>query len=275
MNYLIWAIVLLLVLAAVYFILICPRLWNKPDYSVLKGVHYAHRGLHDNQTDAPENSLKAFEKAVDAGYGIEFDVQLSKDYIPVIFHDATLERMCGIQGNVWDYTAEELQAMKLADSAETIPTLARALELIGGRVPLIIEYKLHVPRTEVCQLADEILQGYQGIYCIESFHPLAVTWYRTNRPEIIRGQLSKDFTKDEKTKGKLVFWALTHLLTNVLTRPDFIAYNYRHAHMLSRRICRKLGSLAIAYTVRDQQSYEKVKKDFDLFIFDSFIPREK
>ena len=182
MNYLIWAIVLLLVLAAVYFILICPRLWDKPDYSVLKGVHYAHRGLHDNQTDAPENSLKAFEKAVDAGYGIEFDVQLSKDYIPVIFHDATLERMCGIQGNVWDYTAEELQAMKLADSAETIPTLARALELIGGRVPLIIEYKLHVPRTEVCQLADEILQGYQGIYCIESFHPLAVTWYRTNRP---------------------------------------------------------------------------------------------
>lgn len=257
--------------AGLYGFLVAPRMMNKPDVSVLKGVHYAHRGLHDNKSDAPENSMKAFKKAVDAGYGIEFDVQLSKDKIPVVFHDATLNRMCGVDGNVWDYTLEELQQMKLADSEETIPTFTDVLELVDGKVPLIIEYKLDVPSTEVCEIADPILKEYHGIYCIESFHPFAVQWYRKNRPEVIRGQLSQDFSKEEKYKGKLVYWALGNLLTNVLARPDFIAYNHRDAGMFSRKVCSLMGALPVAYTIKSQEEYEKAKNQFELFIFDSFI----
>ena len=105
---------------------------GKPDRAPFMGVHYAHRGLFNNQTSAPENSLAAFKKAVQLGYGMEFDVQLSKDDVPVVFHDATLKRMCGIEGNVWDYTVEELQKMKLGQSNETIPTLEQVLEVVGG-----------------------------------------------------------------------------------------------------------------------------------------------
>ena len=72
-----------------------PRMMGRPDYAPLMGHYYAHRGLHDNETDAPENSMAAFRKAVDTGYGIELDVQLTKDRIPVVFHDESLKRVCG------------------------------------------------------------------------------------------------------------------------------------------------------------------------------------
>ena len=257
--------------AGLYAFLVAPRMTNKPDVSVLKGVHYAHRGLHDNETDAPENSMKAFQKAVEAGYGMEMDIQLTKDKIPVVFHDETLNRMCGVEGKVWEYTFEELQAFKLAKSEERIPKFEDVLKLVDGKVPLIIEYKLDVPSTEVCEIADPMLQNYNGVYCIESFHPFAVKWYREHRPEVIRGQLSQDFSKEEKYKGKLIYWGLSNLLTNVLTRPDFIAYNHRDADIFSRKFCSLLGALPVAYTIKSQEEYEKAKDQFELFIFDSFI----
>ena len=257
--------------AGAYAFLVAPRMINKPDVSVLKGVHYAHRGLHDNHSDAPENSMKAFKKAVDAGYGIEMDIQLTKDKIPVVFHDETLNRMCGVEGKVWEFTCEELQKLTLAESEERIPKFEDVLALVGGKVPLIVEYKLDVPSTEVCEIADPMLQAYNGIYCIESFHPFAVKWYREHRPEVIRGQLSQDFSKQEKYKGKFIYWLLSNLLTNVLTRPDFIAYNHKDADMFSRKVCSLMGALPVAYTIKSQEEYEKVKDQFELFIFDSFI----
>lgn len=260
-----------LLLAAVYLFLIAPRMIGKPDVSALRGVHYAHRGLHDNKSDAPENSMKAFQKAVDAGYGIELDVQLSKDEIPVVFHDETLNRMCGVDGKVWQYTLEELQKMKLADSDETIPTFEAVLKTVGGKVPLIVEYKLDVPSTKVCDIADPMLKNYRGTYCIESFHPFAVRWYKLHRPEVIRGQLSEDFMKVEKYKGKPLYWILSNLMLNFLGRPDFIAYNHKDCKNVSRRLCTKLGALPVAYTIKSQEQYENVKNEFDLFIFDSFI----
>ena len=257
--------------AGAYAFLVAPRMMNKPDVSVLKGVHYAHRGLHDNHSDAPENSMKAFQKAVDAGYGIEMDIQLTKDKIPVVFHDETLNRMCGVEGKVWEFTFEELQKLTLAESEERIPKFEDVLALVGGKVPLIVEYKLDVPSTEVCEIADPMLQAYNGIYCIESFHPFAVKWYREHRPEVIRGQLSQDFSKQEKYKGKFIYWLLSNLLTNVLTRPDFIAYNHKDADMFSRKVCSLMGALPVAYTIKSQEEYERVKDQFELFIFDSFI----
>ena len=103
-----WLIALLILVLA-YLFLIAPRIIGKPNRSPLFGVHYAHRGLFDNETYAPENSIAAIQKAVEAGYGIEFDVQLSKDNVPVVFHDASLKRMCGVEGKEWEYTIEELQ----------------------------------------------------------------------------------------------------------------------------------------------------------------------
>ncbi len=263
-------LIILLALAALYIYMICPRIINRPDIRKLMNIHYAHRGLHDNRTSAPENSLKSFELAVEAGYGIEMDVQLSKDNIPVVFHDKTLKRMCGKEGYVWDYTLEELKKLTLKDSGERIPTFEEVLKLIDGKVPLIIEYKMDRPTIKVCELGDKLLSDYKGVYCIESFHPKAVRWYRKHRPEIVRGQLSMDFSKDEKYNAPY-FVVMTYLLSDFITRPDFIAYHHVDEHILSRRLCKKLGGLAVAYTIKSQEAYEKVKDKFDLFIFDSFI----
>ena len=137
--------------------------------------------------------MKAFEKAVEGGYGIELDVQLSKDKVPVIFHDFTLERVCGKEGRVYDYTYEELNKFSLYGTEEKIPKLEDFLKMVDGRVPLIVELKVEWTDISVCPLADGILSGYHGAYCIESFNPLALIWYRKNRNNVMRGQLSDAF----------------------------------------------------------------------------------
>ena len=104
-------LIVLVVLAVLYFLMIMPRMLHKPDTAPFKEWLYAHRGLHDNATEAPENSMAAFRKAVDAGFGIELDIQLTKDRIPVVFHDFTLKRVCGGEGKICDYTYEELQSV--------------------------------------------------------------------------------------------------------------------------------------------------------------------
>ena len=151
--------VILAIAAAVtglYLLAIMPRMVHKPDKQPLLGVLYAHRGLHDNGSDAPENSMRAFEKAVKAGYGIELDVQLSRDRIPVVFHDFTLERVCGVKGKVYDYTYEELQRFRLYQSEERIPRFEDFLKMVDGRVPLIMEYKVEWTDAAVCLPADRL-----------------------------------------------------------------------------------------------------------------------
>lgn len=261
--------IMILIVLFIYLFLVAPRMWKRPDRTPFLPYHYAHRGLFDNDSDAPENSLLAFQKAVDAGYGIELDVQLSKDNQPVIFHDASLKRMCGVDGMVWEYTLKELQQMKLANSNQTIPTFQDFLKIVDGKVPFILEYKLDRPQTKVCQLANEMLKDYHGTYCIESFHPLAVLWYRRHRPDVLRGQLSEEFFRDPKNKGKHILTATSFLIFNFAGRPDFIAYNHFHANNISRRICKMLGALSVTYTIKSKEEYQRNLENFDLFIFDS------
>ncbi len=269
MKAVIIAVCLIIVL---YFMLIMPRMVNRPKNSPFKEQFFAHRGLHNNEAGVPENSMSAFCKAVEAGFGIELDVQLSKDGIPVIFHDFTLDRMCGKPGKVKDYTYEELQTFSLAGTEEKIPTLEEFLAMVDGKVPLIVELKVEWTNVDVCPAVDRLLARYQGIYCIESFNPLALFWYRRHRNEIMRGQLSTDFRKDGNYRN-LIYFLLTYLLTNAFTKPDFIAYNWRFRHKVSLLACRGLYRLpAAAWTVQSAQDLEAAKGRFDVFIFDSFCP---
>ena len=264
-------LILVISLLILYLILVLPRMIHRADRTpFMENVFYAHRGLSDNESEAPENSLAAFKKAVEAGYGMEMDVQLTKDDKLVVFHDATLTRMCGVEGHVWDYTLEELQKMKLLSSEETIPSFESVLKLVNGRTPLIVEYKMDRPLTKVCELGEELLQKYGGAYCIESFHPFALMWYRKHYPEVLRGQLSGNMAKEtQDPKLKKIYTLVTFLLTNVLTRPDFIAYDHLYERNISRRVCRLLGALSVTYTVKSVERYQEIKNRFDLFIFDS------
>ena len=266
-------------ISAAYLYMIMPRLVRKPDRRAFETHYFAHRGLHNNGTAHPENSLPAIRRAVEAGYGIEFDIQVTKDGVPVVFHDFTLHRMCGQKGRVCDYTLKELRQFRLLDCGESIPTFAEALAAVDGRVPLIIEMKVEYFDLRVCKAANQLLRDYRGVYCIESFNPLVLLWYRKNRPDVMRGQLSDGFIhqKEFRTPVKLApGFLIQFLFTNFVTRPDFIAYNHLYQGNLSRRIWRRLfGGKAAAWTVRSEEDLRRAMKAFDVFIFDSFIPEAK
>ena len=259
-------------LAFLYLMMIMPRMTGRPDTTLFQNRLYAHRGLHDNASDAPENSMRAFRKAVEAGFGIELDVQMTKDGVPVVFHDYTLKRICGAEGKVSKCTYEELQRLSLCGTDQKIPRFEDVLRLVDGRVPLIVELKIETTDVSVCAAADKLLSRYKGLYCIESFHPLGVFWYRRNRRQVVRGQLSDAFCKEGKHKGPLYFM-LQNLLFNWLGKPDFIAYNHKYPGMLSISLCRRLyHCTAAAWTVKSREELDEAKKHFDIYIFDSFLP---
>lgn len=267
-----FVVIICILLIVLYFAAIMPRMKRRPDYDYLRNVYYAHRGLHDNESQAPENSMAAFHKAVEAGYGIELDVQLTKDRVPVVFHDESLKRVCGAPGNVRDYTYVQLRQFTLCESQERIPLFAEVLKLVDGKVPLIVEIKIHEDYTMVCKHVDAVLRGYTGPYCMESFHPQAVLWYKQHRPRVVRGQLSSNLVVEEKPS--LAYFLVTYLLTNFLSKPDFIAYDHKYVDNVSRILCRKLyKALSVAWTIKSQEELNRVRDDFDLFIFEGFVPK--
>ena len=260
------------VLAVLYMLAIMPRIFNRPDTTLFKKRYFAHRGLHDNASDAPENSMAAFRKAVEAGLGMELDVQVTKDGVPVVFHDFKLERICGAPGKIADSTYEELQAYTLCDSKERIPRFSELLEMVDGQVPLIVEIKAETANVSCCGIIDSLLRAYRGPYCIESFNPMVLWWFRRNHGDVVRGQLSSNFRR-EGEYWNILYFAMTHLLFNFLTKPDFIAYNHKFSEEPGRRMCRRLyRHPAAAWTIRSQQDLEALKGEYDVFIFDSFLP---
>lgn len=268
-----WIVVIGVITVMFYFLAIMPRMTKKPDDSNLRGSFYAHRGLHDNKSDAPENSMSSFRKAVESGYGIEFDVQLTKDRIPVVFHDEYLKRVCKVEGTVRDYTYEQLKEFRLYHSEESIPLFSDVLKLVNGKVPLIIEIKIHEDYEKVCSHIDAVLEAYKGVYCIESFDPRVVWWYKMHRPHVVRGQLSCRLN-DGKERFSLQKWAATYLLANFISKPDFIAYDHKYKENISRIICRRLyKALSVAWTIRSQKELDQAQEQFDLFIFEGFLPK--
>ncbi len=182
-------LITIMIIAAViimlYLLAIMPKLTRNPGLKDLDGWLYAHRGLHNNRSDAPENSLKAFGLAVDNHYGIELDVQLTKDGVPVVIHDYNLKRACTVKRKVAEATYEELQQYRLFQSEERIPTLKEVLALVNGRVPLIVELKIPWSPGPTCEAVSKLLKEYQGIYCIESFNPFGLAWYRRHYPRVV------------------------------------------------------------------------------------------
>ena len=229
--------------------------------------YIAHRGLHDEES--PENSLSAFEKAIQKGYVIELDIQQIADGNVVVFHDTSLSRMTGQDGYLKNLILEDLSACYLNGTKETIPTLKEALNLIDGRTPVIIEIKnpMKVGSLEAATL--EILKEYKGQFAIMSFNPYVLSWFKENAPEISRGQLSSFFKKDRLSFVKRV--VLKKMLLNKIAQPNFIAYEAAH---LPNRYVRKYNNLPLlAWTVRSQEEYMRVVKYCDNIIFENFEPK--
>ena len=189
-----------------------------------QNLRYAHRGLHAE--GAPENSLLAFSKACDMGFGIELDVRFSKDKKLVVFHDSTLERVTEASGRVKEKTAEELKKIRLLGTEEYIPELCEVLKLVDGRVPLLIEIKEEAGECGVAAELIRILKDYNGKYIVESFNPFSLKEVKEADPSIARGMLSDMFLKDKKFR-KPMYFILQSMATNIVCRPDFVSYNLK------------------------------------------------
>ena len=262
--------VVILVLLVLCSVLIAPRMFNKPDMSAFEGANIAHRGYFNNEAGVPENSLPSFEAAIEKGFAIELDIQLSSDGVAMVFHDADLKRVCGVEGKIWDYTAAQLKEMKLLGTEETIPTFEETLALIDGRVPLLVEYKMDKVDTAVCVEGQALLDGYDGDYAIQCFDPRAVLWYTKNAPQVPRGQLAKEFWHEEQY-DTMLYKVLSFLVANVATRPDFVSYNFEHQDNIALKAYRLLGGKTACWTLRSPEDFEAVKDSgFNMYIFDSF-----
>ena len=271
--------VIMCICAGVFFLylwLLSPCCSRKERMKPFEDVLIAHRGLHDNRSGAPENSMPAFRKAVEAGYGIELDVQRTADGKLVVFHDMNLKRMTGVDGRLTEHTYEELLAYSLGQSRERIPLFEDVLKMVGGRVPMVIEIKVGIRYKATTVAVEQMLRSYHGVYCMECFNPFALAWYRKHDPAILRGQLSEDYSQEEIRLPGLIRFILTNMLLNFLARPDFISYNHRDKKKHSFRICRKLfkGKTA-AWTIKTQGELEAARDMFDVFIFDSFLPENR
>ncbi len=233
---------------------------------------FAHRGLWDPEQKIPENSLPAFEKAVKNHYAIELDVHLTADGQLVVFHDHTLLRMCRKSGVIERMTYEELSRCTLQDTDQRIPLLSEVLDLVDGQVPLLIEMKISGIDLSLCPALADLLAGYAGEYMIESFQPFGLRWFRKNRPEVLRGQLSDRYKASEPMALPLKFVS-TQLLLNWISRPDFIAYNYKNYGSLGSILNAKVFKTPFwVWTVRSEKAYTRCRKKFNGIIFEKIIP---
>ena len=229
------------------------------------GRNFAHRGLYTKDGVIPETSLPAFRAAAEAGYGVELDVRLSKDNRVIVFHDENLKRLCGVDKYVESLTYDELSELRILDTECKIPLLNEVLAELDG-APVIVEVKRGHNNKLLCAMTMGIMRKYKGPFCVESFDPFIVTWFRNHAPDVLRGQLSKQ-QKDLKELDTFMGFVLSRLLTNVSARPNFVAYQVGRKP-LTVKLCEKLGAMKVTWTAHDRSN----EKDSDAVIFEHFRP---
>jgi len=266
-------LITILVLLALALFILAPSV-HKKRAEEWRGVPFAHRGLHDALN--MENSLEAFERACQHNFGIELDVQLSRDGHVVVFHDDTLLRMTGDSRRVDEVDLAELQTLALHGRSR-IPTFEEVLALVNGRVPLLVEIKNGKRNRLLCEKTMAHLRAYSGRYIVESFNPLILRWLRKNAPEVIRGQLvSSRVAYISAHMGVFQSIVLSTLALNFLARPDFVAYDVSAPHFAAPKLQRALFHTPLAaWTVRDEATYRSCLSRNESPIFEAGAARSE
>lgn len=265
-------LLLILILVIAFFLFAIKGRNAHPGWEKLAGWKYAHRGLHD--AEKPENSLAAFRAAMENGYGVELDIHLLKDGNLAIMHDSSLKRITGFDVEIEDLTTEDLTKFNLNGTQETIPTFRQVLDLYQGKVPMIVELKVARNNyVQLCETACHMLDSYDGPYCLESFDPRCVAWLKKHRPDLVRGQLSSNYFKGRSPLPWIMQFALTYNLTNLVTRPDFIAYHFGTRKTLSNWLSLHLWrTKGVSWTLRTREEYDTAVQEGWIPIFEGFKP---
>lgn len=262
-------------LILVYLFCVMPYGAKKAQKAPFTGLYAAHRGLYEKDQSVPENSLEAFRRAAGAGYGVELDVQLSKDGAVVVFHDDTVDRMTTERGRVDSFTLEELQAMPLKGTAHRIPLFTDVMAVLDGVSPTIVELKSTPNYDELCKKTLAILRTLKGPFCVESFDPRIVRWFYKNAPDLMRGQLTESFRYWREGGKKLWQAFLMHTLCiNFLTHPQFIAFG-RGRRPLAWFLGKLTGAAHVFWTEHPDHNHAWLEQRYDCLIFEHYRPKTR
>lgn len=233
----------------------------------------AHRGLHDDKKGIVENTASAFQAAIDKGYAIECDLQITRDGEAVLFHDDTVDRVIDGHGLVKDLTAAELKALPIRNSKDHVQTLAEMLQQVKGQVPLVIELKPQWDGDDrLAKRTVEVVKGYQGPFCLMSYDPDVVAAVRRFDPHIIRGVVAErhlDYYAGAMPTAKLVeLRTLSHLSR---TQPDFISFYQDELPWAPITAFRRSGKPVITWTIRTPAQAHKALRHSDQITFEGFL----
>lgn len=222
---------------------------------------FAHRGLHGQ--GRIENSRAAFQAAIDAGHGIELDVQTSADGEAMVFHDDRLERLAESEGPIGGFTAADLTRIRLRNSTETIPALGEVLQLIAGRAPLLIELKSSGRGVAALSGAvNRALADYVGTVAVMSFNPAVGRWFARHAPGVLRGLVVTEAGRPKRGRLKRMiafFWS----------KPDFLAYDVRDLPSRFAQARRRHGLKLLTWTCRTEAHLSAAKAHADQIIYEN------
>lgn len=239
----------------------------------------AHRGLHDAAKGRIENTAPAFEAAIAEGFGIECDLRPARDGTPFVFHDATLSRLIDAEGPIASFSPEELSALRYRGQPTPLLTYAAFLELVAGRVPLLVEIKSDwdTPDKRFLSAIAELTLAYQGPIALMSFDPAMLVAMRSLAPQIPRGIVSgmyegRDWLPVAMDRERA--YRLSHCLEAGEAAPSFIAYHVNDLPTPVTRFAREVVRLPLfAWTVRTPDELRHARLWADAPIFEDCDPR--
>lgn len=238
---------------------------------------FAHRGLHDRSARRVENSPAAFRAAIDAGYGIEMDLQLSADGEAMVFHDQRLDRLTLEKGPVVARTAADLGRIRLRDSNDTIPTLTEVLALVDGRVPLLIELKDHTEQLVATdgrleEATARALAGYGGQVALMSFNPHCIAQMARLAPGLPRGlttaayDLRSWYPLDSATRSRL-----RAIPDYESTGSSFISHEARDLARPRVLALKDQGAAVLCWTIRSPAAEARARGIADTITFEGYL----
>lgn len=234
------------------------------DLSWLASRPIAHRGYHDQNGSVWENTLSAFASAIERGFAIECDVHLTSDGVPIVFHDTELMRLTGKEGFIWQRTSAEMAALKIGTTQDRPPTLAEALDLVSGKVPIIIELK-GVPGHDggLVAAVAAALSSYSGPAAIMSFDHWLIRDFRSSAPNV-PGGLTAEGLRDQDIEAH--FSMLAHGIS-------FVSYSVLDIdNRFVSFVRERLGLPVITWTVRDRMAVDRTRAFADQMTFEGFNP---